>query len=82
MAGEPRLRVVFRDWVRAITPAGNLVVIKTPPGSAHIVGVTLDHSDLQDVLGTICGDDTVFVATPSASGARALSEKLADLGGL
>jgi len=82
LAGEPRLKAVLRDWVREITPAANLVVIKTPPGSAHIVGVTLDHSDLQDVLGTICGDDTVFVATPSASGARALSEKLADLGGL
>lgn len=82
MAGEPRLRVVFRDWVRAITPAGNLVIIKTPPGSAHIVGVTLDHSDLADVVGTICGDDTIFIATPSVEAAEALTTKLAQLGGL
>jgi len=82
LAGEPRLKAVFRDWVRQITPAGNLVVIKTPPGSAHIVGVTLDHSDLADVVGTICGDDTIFIATPSADAAQALTARLAELGGL
>ena len=82
LAGEPRLRVVFRDWVRDLTPAGNLVVIRTPPGSAHIVGVTLDHSALADVVGTICGDDTIFVATPSGKKAEALAAKLTELSGL
>lgn len=82
LAGEPRLRVVFRDWVRDLTPAGNLVVIRTPPGSAHIVGVTLDHSALADVVGTICGDDTIFVATPSVKKAEALAAKLTELSGL
>ena len=82
LAGEPRLKVVLRDWVRTVTPAANLVVIRTPPGSAHIVGVTLDHSDLEDAIGTICGDDTIFVATPSADAAQALCERLVELGGL
>ena len=76
------MKVVLRDWVRTVTPAANLVVIRTPPGSAHIVGVTLDHSDLEDVMGTICGDDTIFVATPSADAAQALCARLVELGGL
>src|SRR5438876_2309501 len=53
----PRLATVVHDWVRSIAPAGNLVVIRTPPGSAHLVGVALDQADLPEVVGTICGDD-------------------------
>ena len=60
-AGQ-RLSTILRDWVRSVEPAGNLVVLKTPPGSAHLVGVALDQSDLPEVAGTICGDDTIFVA--------------------
>ena len=73
---NPRLAAVFRDWVRSIDLAGNLVVIKTPPGSAHLVGVVLDQSDLQEIVGTICGDDTIFVACRSAAEAEGLSIKL------
>ena len=72
----PRLATVFRDWVRAVEPAGNLVVIKTPPGSAHLVGVALDNSDLSDIVGTICGDDTIFVACRSGAEAQALTARL------
>jgi transcriptional regulator of arginine metabolism len=67
---------VFRDWVRSVDSAANLVVIKTPPGSAHLVGVVLDHSGLAEIVGTICGDDTIFVACRAAKDANALSSKL------
>ena len=73
---SPRLAAVFRDWVRSVEPAANLVVIKTPPGSAHLVGVVLDQSELPEIAGTICGDDTIFVACRSTSEAEALSSKL------
>src|SRR3954447_26213267 len=75
-APSPRLAAVFRDWVRSVEPAANLVVIRTPPGSAHLVGVGLDGSDLSEIVGTICGDDTIFVACRSADQAEALSVKL------
>jgi transcriptional regulator of arginine metabolism len=71
-----RLSVVFRDWVRSVEPAANFVVIKTPPGSAQLVGFALDQASLTEVVGTICGDDTVFVACRSVTGASALSSKL------
>jgi len=73
---SPRLAAVFRDWVRSVEPAGNLVVIRTPPGSAHLVGVVLDQSELTEIVGTICGDDTIFIACRSPAEAEALTSKL------
>jgi transcriptional regulator of arginine metabolism len=75
-APNPRLAAVFRDWVRSVEPAASLLVIKTPPGSAHLVGVALDSSDLPEIVGTICGDDTAFVACRSAEEAQSLAIKL------
>jgi transcriptional regulator of arginine metabolism len=71
-----RLATVFRDWVRSIEIAGNLVVIRTPPGSAHLVGVALDQSGLSEIVGTICGDDTIFAACRTASDSEMLAAKL------
>lgn len=79
----PQVAAVFRDWVRSVDTAGNLVVVRTPPGSAHLVGVALDGSNLPDIVGTICGDDTIFVACRSEKAgkklARTLSEQFAGL---
>jgi transcriptional regulator of arginine metabolism len=72
----PRLETVVRDWVHSVQPAGNLGVIKTPPGSAHLVGVALDRADLPRVVGTICGDDTLFVALETPAQATALAAAL------
>jgi transcriptional regulator of arginine metabolism len=68
---------VFRDWVRSIDVAANLLVLKTPPGSAHLVGVVLDQSEFAEIVGTICGDDTIFVACRDGSAAEGLAAKLA-----
>jgi transcriptional regulator of arginine metabolism len=75
-APSPRLAAVFRDWVRSIEAAANLVVIKTPPGSAHLVGVVLDQSELPEIVGTICGDDTIFIACRDAADGQALTVRL------
>lgn len=75
-APERRLRSIFAEWVRSIEAVGQLVVVRTPPGSAHLVGVALDQSRLPEVAGTICGDDTIFIAVRSADQARALAERL------
>jgi transcriptional regulator of arginine metabolism len=72
----PRLAAVFREWVRSIATAANLVVIKTPPGSAHLVGVVLDSASIEEIVGTICGDDTIFIACRSGSEAETLATRL------
>jgi len=57
-----RLQRILAEWVLSIEAAGNLLVMRTPPGSAHLVGLALDQARLDQVAGTICGDDTLFVA--------------------
>ncbi|WP_162789228.1 MULTISPECIES: arginine repressor [Sphingomonas] len=75
-APERRLRAIFAEWVRSIEPVGQLVVLRTPPGSAHLVGVALDQAQLAEVAGTICGDDTIFIAVRNAEAAMALADRL------
>ena len=57
-----RLQRILAEWVISIEAAGNLLIVKTPPGSAHLVGLALDQAKLDEVAGTISGDDTLFVA--------------------
>ena len=38
-----------------------MIVMKTPPGSAHLVGLALDQARLPEVAGNVCGDDTIFI---------------------
>jgi len=57
-----RLRRIFADWVQSVEAAGGIIVLKTPPGSAHLVGLALDQAKLSAIAGTICGDDTLFLA--------------------
>ena len=75
-AAGSRLVAVFRDFVRSVEPAGNLIVIRTPPGSAHLVGVVLDEASIDQVVGTICGDDTIFIACATAAAAGSLTTEL------
>jgi len=70
------LASVLRDWARSVVAAGNLIVIKTPPGSAHLIGVALDDADLAGIVGTICGDDTVFAAARGSAEAVAMAAQL------
>jgi transcriptional regulator of arginine metabolism len=57
-----RLARIFAEWVQSVEAAGNLIVLRTPPGSAHLVGLAIDQAKLAEVAGTISGDDTLFVA--------------------
>lgn len=86
-APDDHLRRVFGDWVVEITATDNIVVLRTPPGSAHVVGSALDRADLPDVAGTVAGDDTLFVVVadpdrPVSRAAAELSLRLSDLAGL
>ena len=57
-----RLDRLLGEWVTDIVTAGNLIVLKTPPGSANLVADALDSAGLAEVAGTIAGDDTIFLA--------------------
>lgn len=61
----------------AVEPAGSLVVIRTPSAGAHPVARALDEAAVPGVVGTVAGDDTVFVATPDPATARRVARRLA-----
>jgi len=68
-----------QSYLESAVVAGNLVVLKTPVGAATPFAVALDRVGLSEVLGTIAGDDTVFIATAGALEAKALAKRLVDL---
>lgn len=81
-APEDHLRRVFSDWVVEVGCSGNLVVLRTPPGSAHVVASALDRSALNGVLGTVAGDDTLLVVVTEDAGGAQVAKELSDLAGL
>jgi transcriptional regulator of arginine metabolism len=77
-----QLRRVLGEWVAEVAASANLVVMRTPPGCAHVVASALDRSGLDGLLGTVAGDDTLLcVAAPGVTGDR-LAERLRELAGL
>jgi transcriptional regulator of arginine metabolism len=82
VAPEDHLRRVFGDWVVEVAHSGNLVVLRTPPGSAHVVGSALDRAGLSEVIGTVAGDDTLIVVAAEGVGGAKLATRLSDLAGL
>jgi transcriptional regulator of arginine metabolism len=68
--------------VGSVASNGAMVVIRTHPGSAPAVARAVDLAALPDVLGTIAGDDTVFVAPAKAGRAKALAERVRPLFGM
>lgn len=81
-APEDHLRRVFGDWVVEVATSDNLVVIRTPPGSAHVVASALDRSGLAGILGTVAGDDTILIVVAADIGGAAIAAQLSDLAGL
>ena len=71
-----KLDRLLAEWVDFIVPAGNLLVLKTPPGSANLVANALDAAGLDEVAGTLAGDDTIFVALADGANPHAVVEML------
>ena len=82
VAPEEHLKRAFSEWVVEVAHSGNIVVLRTPPGSAHVVASALDRSGLNGVLGTVAGDDTLFVLVSERTEARSVARKLSALAGL
>lgn len=81
LAPEDHLRRVLGEWLVDIDRSGDLVVLRTPPGSAHVVASALDRAGLPNLVGTVAGDDTLLAIAAQRSGAR-LAARLAELAGL
>jgi len=82
IAPEDHLRRVLGEWVVEVAHSANIVVLRTPPGSAHVVGSALDRSSLEQVVGTVAGDDTVLVVVDERVGGDVMAAHLRDVAGI
>lgn len=74
-----RLLAVFANSLLSCESAMNLVVVRTLPGMAQAAASALDSMHLQNVVGTIAGDDTVFIAASGIDEASALVSTIRDM---
>ena len=82
VAPPDHLRRVLSDWVAEVKHSHNLVVVRTPPGSAHVVASALDRSGLDGVLGTVAGDDSIMIVATEEVPGKDLAETIRTLAGI
>jgi transcriptional regulator of arginine metabolism len=77
-----QLRRVMGEWVAEVTHSANLVIVRTPPGCAHVVASALDRSGIDGLLGTVAGDDTMMCVATESAGGRHLAAVMRELAGI
>jgi transcriptional regulator of arginine metabolism len=80
-SGEDRLRGLLRDLPIEVHEAGLLLVVRTIPGSAHALAAALDRARWPEVVGSIAGDDTVFIALRDRTARTRVRQRLLALAG-
>jgi transcriptional regulator of arginine metabolism len=79
---EGYLKRVLGEWVVEVVSSGDLVMLKTPPGCAHVVASALDRTRPDGVLGTVAGDDTVLILADQPMGGDRLAGMMREVAGL
>ncbi len=74
-----RLRTIFKECAISVAQAQNIVVIKTLPGLANAASSALDNMDIKDLVGTLAGDDTSFIAMSDNEAAKRLCREIREL---
>ena len=74
--GAEELSRMLRQFAVEVAASGNLALVKTLPGSAGPVATALDRANVDGVLGTVAGDDTVLVVARTATGGAGLARRL------
>lgn len=82
IAPQDQLRRVLAEWVAEVEFSDPMVVVRTPPGCAHVVASALDRSRVKGIIGTVAGDDTLLCVADSKYGAKRLATALRELAGL
>ncbi|MFB9261485.1 arginine repressor [Dietzia aerolata] len=77
--GTDRLGRLLGELLVSADHSGNMVVLRTPPGAANFLASALDRANLDDVVGTIAGDDTIFVMAREPVRGAELADRLTAL---
>ena len=73
---DGRMSRLAAELLVSVEASANLVVLRTPPGGAHLLASAIDRADLDDVIGTIAGDDTVLVIARDPAGGADIADRL------
>jgi len=79
-SGQQRLTQLLQDLPVEVRESGTLLVIRAVPGSAHAIAAALDRARWPGVLGTIAGDDTLFIACADQKALRRTRKRMLRLG--
>ena len=74
-----KLRTIFRECITSIDFAQNIVVIKTMPGLANGACSALDNMEINDIVGSLAGDDTVLLVMRNTEAAELLCQEIKDM---
>jgi transcriptional regulator of arginine metabolism len=72
----PDLAGAAEEYLQDIRVAQNLVVLRTSPGNANSLAIALDREELEEVVGTVAGDDTILVITPDNESAAKFRDRM------
>ena len=79
--GEERLAKLLHDLPIEVRHAGLLLVVRAVPGSAHAIAAALDRARWPEVVGSIAGDDTLFIAFADRPSLQRIRKRLLRLAG-
>jgi transcriptional regulator of arginine metabolism len=74
-----RLARAVKSFLLDIRPAQNMLVLKTPPGGAQPLAAAVDSERWKEVAGTLAGDDTVLIITPSLKARAAVQKRVEEM---
>ena len=79
IAVSERLTRILNDSLISVDSSGNLIVVKTLSGSANVAAEALDNLGWPEILGTIAGDNTIFIVTRNESDTEEITERIMKL---
>lgn len=74
-----KLKRALMDAFIRIDSTSHLLVMKTLPGNAHAIGALIDNLDWDEILGTICGDDTILIICRTPEETEKLTKRFLDM---
>jgi transcriptional regulator of arginine metabolism len=75
-SSDDAIRRTLREFMTDVAVAQNIVVLKSGPGHASTISRAIDESGWEEIVGTLAGDDTVFVALRSARDSRRVADRI------
>jgi len=74
-----KLKRTLSDSFVGLDYTDNLIVMKTLPGNANAIGALIDHLQWEEIMGSICGDDTCLIICRTKEGAKEISKKILEM---